>query len=111
MLQTAKDNEEKLNACNTLWTLAFDGENKKEIKSNELAITELKKLLTGESSEIQRAAGGALWESTGKDKHAEEKKQAVKLEQVSGTHVLCLFPKACLHRRFLSRNAMQSLSR
>lgn len=74
MLQTAKDNEEKLNACNAFWTLAFDEENQMEIKANEQAISELEKLLTDENIEIQRAAAGALWECNGKERYAEEKK-------------------------------------
>ncbi|KAL9979634.1 hypothetical protein ACROYT_G017319 [Oculina patagonica] len=89
MLQSAQDNEEKLNACNTLWTLAFDKENGKEIKNNESAIAELKNLLTVENSEIKRAAAGVLWECEGKEKHAEEKQQSVTEQQATDTkHVM-----------------------
>ena len=88
MLQSAQDKEEKLNACNTLWSLAFDKENGKQIKNNESAIAELKKLLTVENSEIKRAAAGVLWESEGKEKHAEEKKQSVTVQQVTGTRAV-----------------------
>lgn len=88
MLQSAQDDEEKLNACNTLWSLAFDKENGKQIKNNESAIAELKKLLTVENSEIKRAAAGVLWESEGKEKHAEEKKQSVTVQQVTGTRAV-----------------------
>ncbi|KAL9979635.1 hypothetical protein ACROYT_G017320 [Oculina patagonica] len=89
MLQRAQDNEEKLNACNTLWTLAFDKENGKQIKNNESAIAELKKLLTVENSEIKRAAAGVLWECEGKEKHAEEKQQSVTEQQATDTkHVM-----------------------
>ena len=87
MLQNAKGDEERLNACNTLWTLAFDKENKNEICSDDYAIFELRKLLTSENSEIKRAAAGALWECEGKEKHAEGKQQSVTLQQVTGTHV------------------------
>ena len=89
MLQTTKDNEEKLNACNAFWTLAFDEENQMEIKANEQAISELEKLLTDENIEIQRAAAGALWECNGKERYAEEKKQKVGLQQITGTCAQC----------------------
>ena len=84
MLQRAPDNEEKLNACNTLWTLAFDKENGKQIKDNESAMAELKKLLTVENSDIKKAAAGVLWECEGKEKYAEEKQQSVKVQQTTG---------------------------
>lgn len=87
MLQNAKGNEERLNACNTLWTLAFDEENRQMIRSDDYALFELRKLLTtSEDSEIKRAAAGALWECEGKEKHAEEKQQTVTLEQISGSY-------------------------
>ena len=98
MLQSAQDDEEKFNACNTLWTLAFDEENRKQIKNNEVAIPELKKLLTSENSEIKRAAAGALWECEGKEKHAEEKQQSVKIQEATDAHLqgmkifCCLIP-------------------
>ena len=86
MLQNAKGDEEKLSACNTLWTLAFDGDNKKEINNDDYAIFELKKLLTSENSQIKRAAAGALWECEGKEKHAEEKQHSDRLQLASGAH-------------------------
>lgn len=87
MLQNAKGNEERLNACNTLWTLAFDEENRQMIRSDDYALFELRKLLTtSEDSEIKRAAAGALWECEGKEKHAEDKQQTVTLEQISGSY-------------------------
>jgi len=98
MLQSAQDDEEKFNACNTLWTLAFDEENRKQIKGDTVAIPELKKLLTSENSEIKKAAAGALWECEGKEKHAEEKQQSVKIQEATGAHVqgmkifYCLLP-------------------
>ncbi|KAJ7380757.1 hypothetical protein OS493_007135 [Desmophyllum pertusum] len=89
MLQNAKDDDEKINACNTLWTLAFDKETRKEINDDEFAIVELRKLSTSENSEIKRAAAGALWECEGKEKYAEGKQQSVTLQQVTGTkHVM-----------------------
>ena len=87
MLQNAKDDAEKINACNLLWTLAFDKENRKQIKNDESVIPELKKLATSENSEIKRAAAGALWECEGKEKYAEEKQQSVTVQQVTGAHV------------------------
>ena len=86
MLQNAKGDDERLNACNTLWSLAFDADNRKEIVNDDYAIFELKKLLTSENSEIKRAAAGALWECEGKEKHAEEKQQSVEVQQ-AGAHV------------------------
>ncbi|XP_020626470.1 uncharacterized protein LOC110063812 isoform X2 [Orbicella faveolata] len=89
MLQNAKGDEEKLSACNTLWTLAFDGDNKKEINNDDYAIFELKKLLTSENSQIKRAAAGALWECEGKEKHAEEKQHSDRLQLATDTkHVM-----------------------
>ena len=87
MLQRAQDDEEKFHACNTLWALAFDEENRKQIKSDEVVIPELKKLLASENSEIKRAAAGALWECEGKEKYAEEKQQSVKVQEAIGVHV------------------------
>lgn len=86
MLQNAKGDEEKLSACNTLWTLAFDGDNKKEMNNDDYAIFELKKLLTSENSQIKRAAAGALWECEGKERHAEEKQQSDRLQSATGAH-------------------------
>ena len=86
MLQNAKGDEEKLSACNTLWTLAFDRDNKKEMNNDDYAIFELKKLLTSENSLIKRAAAGALWECEGKEKHAEEKQHLDRLQPVTGAH-------------------------
>ena len=73
MLAKAKGDEERLNACNALWTLAFDEDNRQEIKNNESALLELRKLLLTKNNELKRAAAGALWECEGKEKHAEEK--------------------------------------
>ena len=42
MLTSAKDDQETLNGCNTLWTLAFDAENRKEIKSNVKTVSKLR---------------------------------------------------------------------
>ena len=81
MLQKAKTEDERLNACNTLWTLAFDEENKKQIRSDEIAIAELRKLLTSDNSELKRAAAGALWECEGKQRHTEEKQQLTSTEE------------------------------
>ena len=85
MLQNAKGDEERLNACHTLWSLSFDADNRKEILNDDYAIFELKKLLNSENSQIKRAAAGALWECEGKEKYAEEKQQSVQL-QATGTH-------------------------
>ena len=86
MLQNAKGDEERLNACNTLWSLAFNEDNRKEINNDDYAIFELKKLLTSENSQIKRAAAGALWECEGKEKYAEEKQQSVTVQHDTGAH-------------------------
>ena len=86
MLQKAKTEDERLNACNTLWTLAFDEENKKQIRSDEIAIAELRKLLTSDNSELKRAAAGALWECEGKQRHTEEKQQLTSTEEGVQSH-------------------------
>ena len=86
MLQKAQGDDERLNACNTLWTLAFDEDNKKEIKGNESAIPELQKLLSSNNSELRKAAAGALWECQGKEKHAEKKQLSVTVPEAAGTN-------------------------
>ena len=96
MLQSAQDDEEKFNACYTLWTLAFDEENRTQIKNNKVAIPELKKLLMSENSEIKVAAAGALWECEGKEKHAEKKQQSVKMQEATGAHVQGMKNFRCL---------------
>ena len=73
MLQKAQDDDERIEACRTLWTLAFDDENKQEIKRNKLAMAELERLHSSENKELRRAAAGALWECQYKEKYAEEK--------------------------------------
>ena len=72
MIQKAKQSKEKTVAAETLWTLAFDEENKKAIKEDENAISVLHELQQSENSETRKAAAGALWELEGKDKHSEE---------------------------------------
>ena len=72
MIQTAKEEKEKAVAAKTLWTLAFDDENKKVIKEDENAISVLHELQQNGNSETRKAAAGALWELEGKDKHSEE---------------------------------------
>ena len=90
MLQKAQGDDERLNACNTLWTLAFDEENKKEITSDKFAIAELRKLLTTENSELKRAASGALWECVGKEKYVEEKQLSVSAQEAAGRYITVL---------------------
>ena len=90
MLQKALDDEESLKASETLWTLAFDDENRKEITNNQSAIVELEKLLSSENSEVKKAAAGALWECQGREKHKEAKQMTVTIQEASGTDV-CLF--------------------
>ena len=84
MLEKAKSDIERLNACNTLWTLAFDEDNRQEIKNNESALLELRKLLLTKNSELRRAAAGALWECEGKEKHAEEKQLSITAQEAEG---------------------------
>ena len=91
MLQSAQSDDERLNACKTLWTLAFDDENKQEIKNNQFAIAELQNLLSSENSELRRAAAGALWECQGKDRHAEKKRHSDTAQEATGTKWLAFF--------------------
>ena len=102
MLQSAQDDEEKFNACYTLWTLAFDEENRTQIKNDKVAIPELKKLLMSGSGEIKVAAAGALWELEGKEKHAEEKQQSVKTQEATGAYVQGMKNFFCLLPHFLT---------
>ena len=87
MLQKAEDDIERLNACNALWTLAFDEENRNEINGIESAIAELRKLLTSKNNELKKAAGGALWECEGKKKYAEEKQLSISAPEVAGIYI------------------------
>ena len=87
MLQKAEDDIERLNACNALWTLAFDEENRNEINGIESAIAELRKLLTSKNNELKKAAGGALWECEGKKKYAEEKQLSISAPELAGIYI------------------------
>ena len=96
MLQKAHDDDERFNACNTLWTLAFDDENRKAIKGDESAMAELRKLLSSENSELRKAAAGALWESEDKEKHAEEKRLTVKTQEATGRKFIVYVSLFCM---------------
>lgn len=110
MLQTAKDDEESLKASETLWTLAFDDENRKEITNNQAAIGELEKLLSSENSDVKKAAAGALWECQGKDKHKEAKQTTVTLQEASEDckHVMISYQWDVQKSMIHVRNELQS---
>ncbi|XP_067054111.1 uncharacterized protein [Acropora muricata] len=109
MLQTAKDDEESLKASETLWTLAFDDENRKEITNNQAAIGELEKLLSSEKSEVKKAAAGALWECQGKDKHKEAKQTTATIQEASDCkHVMISYQWDVQKSMIHVRNELQS---
>lgn len=110
MLQTAKDDEESLKASETLWTLAFDDENRKEITNNQAAMGELEKLLSSENSEVKKAAAGALWECQGKDKHKEAKQTTVTIQEASEDykHVMISYQWDVQKSMIQVRNELQS---
>lgn len=109
MLQKAKDDDERLNASQTLWILAFDDENRNEIKNNESAIAELQKLVLSENTELKRAAAGALWECQGKQKHEEAKQMTVTVQGVSDCkHVMISYQWDVQKSMIQLRNQLQS---
>ena len=75
MIQNAKTQDEKTEAAETLWTLAFDADNKELIRQDEQAMSALRELQGSESSETRKAAAGALWELGDKEKHSGEVQQ------------------------------------
>ena len=66
VIKTSNEDEEKASATRALWMLAFDDNNKKEIRQEEGAIDILHQLQQSENPEVQKAAAGALWEIEGK---------------------------------------------
>ena len=66
VIKTSNEDEEKASATRALWMLAFDDNNKKEIRQEEGAMDILHQLQQSENPEVQKAAAGALWEIEGK---------------------------------------------
>ena len=66
VIKTSKEDEEKASATRALWMLAFDDNNKEEIRQEEGAMDILHQLQQSENPEVQKAAAGALWEIEGK---------------------------------------------
>ena len=66
VIKTSNEDEEKASATRALWMLAFDDNNKKEIRQEEGAIDILHQLQQSENPEVQKAPAGALWEIEGK---------------------------------------------
>ena len=66
VIKTSNEDEEKASATRALWMLAFDDNNKKEIRQEEGAMDILHQLQQSENPEVQKAAAGALWELEGK---------------------------------------------
>jgi hypothetical protein len=70
MINGAKGEEEKIAAAEALWVLAFDEENRQEIKSNDSCMELLHGLKESSNDKVKRAASGALWEIEGKQQHS-----------------------------------------
>jgi hypothetical protein len=70
MLKAAQNDEESIAAANALWVLAFDEENKREIKKNDACMELLRKLKDSSNKKAKKAASGALWEIEGKKHHS-----------------------------------------
>ena len=66
VIKTSNEDEEKASATRALWMLAFDDNNKGEIRREEGAMDILHKLQQSENPEVQKAAAGTLWELEGK---------------------------------------------
>ena len=66
VIKTSNEDEEKASATRALWMLAFDDNNKGEIRREEGAMDILHKLQQSENPEVQKAAAGILWELEGK---------------------------------------------
>ena len=83
VIKTSNEDEEKASATRALWMLAFDDNNKKEIRQEEGAIDILHQLQQSKNSEVQKAAAGALWELEGKT----ARQSSEKIES-TGNHVM-----------------------
>ena len=66
VIKTSNEDEEKASATRALWMLAFDDNNKEEIRQEEGAMDIVHQLQQSQNSEVQKAAAGALWEIEGK---------------------------------------------
>jgi hypothetical protein len=67
MIEEAKNEKEKATAAEALWMLAFDEDNRQEMKRNDdKCIKLLKKLKESDNDTTRKAASGALWEIEGK---------------------------------------------
>ena len=83
VIKTSNEDEEKASATRALWMLAFDDNNKKEIRQEEGAMDILHQLQQSENPEVQKAAAGALWELEGKT----ARQSSEKIES-TGNHVM-----------------------
>ena len=82
VIKTSNEDEEKASATRALWMLAFDDNNKKEIRQEEGAMDILHQLQQSENPEVQKAAAGALWEIEGKTARHLERMES------TGNHVM-----------------------
>ena len=83
VIKTSNEDEEKASATRALWMLAFDDNNKGEIRQEEGAMDILHQLQQSKNSEVQKAAAGALWELEGKT----ARQSSEKIES-TGNHVM-----------------------
>ena len=83
VIKTSNEDEEKASATRALWMLAFDDNNKGEVRQEEGAMDILHQLQQSKNSEVQKAAAGALWELEGKT----ARQSSEKIES-TGNHVM-----------------------
>jgi len=70
MINAAKNEEEEIAGANVLWTLAFDHENRQQMRMDDQCMKALTKLKDSGSKNVQKVASGALWEIEGKHNYS-----------------------------------------
>ncbi|KAK3746538.1 hypothetical protein QZH41_019863 [Actinostola sp. cb2023] len=70
MINAAKNEEEEIAGANVLWTLAFDHENRQQMRRDDQCMKALTKLKDSGSKNVQKVASGALWEIEGKHNYS-----------------------------------------
>ena len=83
VIKTSNEDEEKASATRALWMLAFDDNNKENVRQEEGAMDILHMLQQSENPGVQKAAAGALWELEGKT----ARQSSEKIES-TGNHVM-----------------------
>lgn len=72
MIEKANDDEERTEAVNALWILAFDDDNRIKMKETEGLIELLHTMKDSTNKDQRKAVNGALWQLEGKQNHSVE---------------------------------------